>query len=133
MKILAGLFVLLLSTSLSAGFFGDNSQSNTLTSPEDEVVINDIPLSYNIKIVGSTSRFVYDLLSASVTIKSLSDSQHELEYKFIWYDETGFEMGKHLSKWKHIRIDSKDTIVIQDVAFTSKVDSFKFYIRDRQN
>lgn len=132
-KIIFGFFILFISTTLSAGLFGDNSNSNTLTSQEDEITINDVPLDYRIKIIGSKSRFVYDLLDASVTIESQSDSQRELEYKFVWYDESGFEMGKHLSKWKHVRIDSKDKIVLRDVALTSKVDSFKFYLRDKQN
>lgn len=131
-KILLTLFLLLNVTSLNAGWFGDNSNSNTLTSQEDEITINDVPLEYKISIVGSTSRFMYDLLHAGVTIKSSSNSMYELEYKFIWYDEEGFEMGKHLSKWKRVRIDSMDTIALKALAATPKVDSFKFYLRDKQ-
>ncbi|MDF1875245.1 YcfL family protein [Sulfurimonas sp. SAG-AH-194-I05] len=131
-KILFTLFLLFSIQQLHADLFGDGTNSNTLTSPKDEVTINDLPLSYMVKIVGSTSRFVYDLLDARVTIQSDSDTQHTLEYRFIWFDEEGFEMGKHLSKWKHVTIDAKDTVVVKELALTSKVDSFKFYLRDRE-
>ncbi len=135
-RLIFSLFVLLSITSLNAGIFegifGDNTNSNTMTSQEDKVVINDTPLSWKISIDGSTTRFVYDLLDARVTITNKSDSQYELEYRFIWYDESGFELGKHLSKWKHVRIDAKDTISLKALAVTPKVDSFKFYLRDRQ-
>jgi len=126
------ILALLISTSiLSADLFGDNTNSNTLTSQEDEITINDVPLSYKITITGSTSRFLYDLLHAGVTIKNNSNSKYELEYKFVWYDEEGFEMGKKVSKWKNVRIDAMDTIVLKALATTSKIDSFKFYLRDK--
>ncbi len=131
-KILLAIFLLISVNTLNADLFGDGSNSNTLTSQEDEITINDVPLEFKISIIGSTSRFQYDLLHAGVTIKSNSNSRYELEYKFVWYDESGFEMGKHLSKWKRVRIDSMDTVVLKALALTSKVDSFKFYLRDKQ-
>ena len=131
-KILLSILLLISVSTLNADLFGDGSNSNTLTSQEDEITINDVPLEYKISIIGSSSRFQYDLLQAGVTIKSNSNSRYELEYKFVWYDESGFEMGKHLSKWKRVRIDSMDTIVLKALALTSKVDSFKFYLRDKQ-
>ncbi|MEA2110928.1 MAG: YcfL family protein [Campylobacterota bacterium] len=111
----------------------DNTSSNTLDSYTDEVVINNIPLSYNIEILGSNSRFVADLLDARVSIRNKDRHQHNLEYKFIWYDVGGFEMAKQYSKWKKVAIDSKDTIVLKSLAITPKIDSFKVYIRGISN
>lgn len=126
------LFALLAITLTSVQAFGDGTASNTLESETNEVIINDIPLSYNIEIVKSNSRFTYDLLDARVTIKNKDSYQHYLEYKFIWYDESGFEISKNSSKWQYIRIDAKDTIVVKALAVTPKVDSFKFYIREKK-
>ena len=122
--------VLILLTSV---FANDHTASNTFESDTNKTIINDIPLSYKISILGSNSRFVYDLLDARVTIKNKDSNRHYLEYKFVWYDIGGFEVAKKLSKWKQIRIDAKDTIVLKDLAVSSKIDSFKFYIRGLEN
>ncbi len=131
-KILFAIFLLISVTALNAGLFGDNSNSNTLeTSLEssDDIVINNIELANNIKIISSKSRFIYDLLDASVMIKNNSYSRYVIEYKFLWYDINGFEFAKKQSKWKKIRIDSKDTIIIKGLAISPKVETFKLYIR----
>ncbi len=122
-------FMLISCTGLIAS---DNTSSNTLESETDEIIINNIPLSFNIEIIESNSRFVYDLLDARVTIKNRDNNKHYLEYKFIWYDESGFETSKNQSKWKQVRVDAKDTIKLKALAVTSKIDSFKFYIRASQ-
>ena len=107
----------------------DGTASNTLESDDNKIIINNIPLSYNIKILESNSRFMYDLLDARVTIKNKDQNKHYVEYKFTWFDVNGFIMAKNQSKWKTISIDAKDTIVLRDLAISSKIDSFKFYIR----
>lgn len=127
-KILSLIFSIII---LSTQVLGDDTSSNTLESENDKIIINNIPLSYNIVILESHSRFVYDLLDARVAIKNKDTNKHYLEYKFIWYDESGFEIAKNQSKWKQIRIDSKDKIVIKALAITSKIDAFKFYIRGK--
>lgn len=107
----------------------DGTASNTLESNDNKIIINNIPLSYNIKILESNSRFMYDLLDARVTIKNKDQNMHYVEYKFTWFDVNGFIMAKNQSKWKTVSIDAKDTIVLRDLAISSKIDSFKFYIR----
>jgi len=125
MKKLLGILFL----NFSLLFAGDGTASNTLESYEDKVIINDIPLSYNISIEGSNSRFISELLDARVIIKNKDSNRHYLEYKFMWYDESGFEIAKLHSKWKKVRIDAKDRIVLKSLAVTPKIDSFKFYVR----
>lgn len=107
----------------------DKTSSNTYESYNEKIIINNIPLSYQVEILGSNSRFISDLLDARVEILNKSKNRHYLEYKFIWYDVGGFEMAKYLSKWKRVKIDGSDKIVIKDLAISPKIDSFKFYIR----
>lgn len=114
-------------------FASDGTASNTLESNEEKIVINDIPLSFNISIEGTNSRFISDLLDARVIVRNKDSIRHDLEYKFIWYDESGFEMAKHLTKWKRVRIDAKDRIIIKSLAVTPKINTFKFYIKEVGN
>ncbi len=123
------LLILLFVFSLNTAQADDNTASNTFQSDNDKIIINDIPLSYNIKIVGSDSRFVYNLLDARVTVKNRDTNRHYLEYKFVWYDQSGFEIAKDKSKWRDVYIDAKDSIILKNLAVTPKIDSFKFYIR----
>lgn len=125
------LILVLLISYLS--LFAFDGSSNTLESIEDKVIINNIPLSFNIAIEGSHSRFISDLLDARVIIRNKDKNNHDLEYKFVWYDIGGFEMAKHLTKWRQVRIDSKDTIVLKSLAVTPKIDSYKFYVRGIEN
>lgn len=128
-KNISKLLVFLMLLIVSAHAFGDGTASNTFESEEEKVIVNDIPLSYNISIEGSNSRFVADLLDARVIIKNKDNKRHYLEYKFVWYDETGLEIARTASKWRKVRIDAKDTIVLKSLAITPKIDSFKFYVR----
>jgi len=118
---------------ISSLYSYDGTASNTLESEEDKVIINNIPFSFNIKIEGSNSRFIADLLDARVIIRNKDTNQHKLEYKFVWYDISGFEIAKASSKWKQVRVDAKDTIVLKALAVTPKIESFKFYVRGIEN
>jgi len=123
------LFIIFLIFGMNILYASDNTASNTFDSNNDTIIINNIPLSYNIKIIGSDSRFAYNLLDARVSIKNKDTIKHYLEYKFIWFDENGFEIAKDKSKWRKTYIDAKDSIILKDLAVTSKIDSFKFYAR----
>lgn len=121
--------IVLFVFGLNVLYADDNTASNTFDSNSDTIIINNIPLSYNIEIIGSDSRFAYNLLDARVSIKNKDTNRHYLKYKFVWFDENGFEMAKDKTRWRHAYVDAKDSIVFKDLAVTSKIDSFKFYIR----
>jgi len=123
------LFTIFVIFGLNMLYADDNTASNTFNSSNDTIIINNIPLSYNIEIVGSDSRFAYNLLDARVTIKNKDNIKHYLKYKFVWFDENGFEIAKDKSRWRNAYIDAKDSIILKDLAVTSKIDSFKFYAR----
>ena len=110
----------------------DKSSSNIMKSKDSKIIINNIPLSYKVSIDGYNSRFINDLLEASVNISNKDAKQHQLEYKFKWYDAAGFEIGESLSIWKPIVLDASDSIELKALAITPKVETFKFYIRGKQ-
>ena len=110
----------------------DKSSSNIMKSKNSKIIINNIPLSYKVSIDGYNSRFINDLLEASVNISNKDAKQYPLEYKFKWYDATGFEISESLSIWKPIVLDASDTIELKALAITPKVETFKFYIRGKQ-
>lgn len=137
MKIILKKFFILTTTSLAFTACNpqkivDNSSSNIIKSQKSEVIINNIPLSYKVSIDGYNSRFINDLLEASVNISNKDATQYPLEYKFKWYDVTGFEISESLSIWKPFVLDASDTVALKALAINSKVETFKFYIRAKQ-
>lgn len=122
----------LLLTGCNPQKSADPSSSNIMKSQNSEVIINNIPLSYQVSIDGYNSRFINDLLEASVNISNKDATQHALEYKFKWYDAAGFETSETLSMWKPFVLDASDSIELKALAITPKVETFKFYIRAKQ-
>lgn len=110
----------------------NKSSSNIMKSKNTKIVINNIPLSYKVSIDGYNSRFINDLLEASVNISNKDAIQYPLEYKFKWYDAAGFGISESLSIWKPVILDASDTIELKALAITPKVETFKFYIRGKQ-
>ena len=130
--ILLGVSLLLFSACNPQLGSVDKSSSNIMKSKDSKIIINNIPLSYKVSIDGYNSRFINDLLEASVNISNKDAQQHPLEYKFKWYDKAGFEIGKSLSIWKPFVLDASDSIELKALAITPKVETFKFYIRGKQ-
>jgi len=128
--VIVGLLSVLMSGCGQIGV--DPSSSNVLKSQDSEIIINNIPLSYKVSIDGYNSRFINDLLEANVVITNKDATQHELEYKFKWYDATGFEVAEGLSNWTPFVLDASDNVALKAMCITPKGESFKFYIRAKQ-
>jgi uncharacterized protein YcfL len=134
-KIITSMGVLIILGGCAAGAYSnqvDKSSSNIMKSKQSEVIINNIPLSYKVSIDGYDSKFTNDLLDVFVKISNKDGKQYPLEYKFKWYDEAGFEVNEDLSFWKPFILDAYDEITLRHKALTSNVETFKFYIREKQ-
>ncbi len=106
------------------------SASNVLRSVNNQFIINNIPLNYQVSIVDYNSKFTNNLLHVSVNIKNHKQKQYQLEYRFRWFDESGFEVGK--TSWLPLTINAMEYKSIQQIAHTPQTESFKFYIRAKQ-
>jgi uncharacterized protein YcfL len=136
MKIKNAVFLGAVLGALLAGCASSSSQtahksaSNVLKSVNNEFIINNIPLDYKVSIVGYNSKFTNNLLHASVDIQNHKQKRYLLEYRFRWFDETGFEVGK--TPWLPLSLNAMEYRSIQQIAHTPKAESFKFYIRAKQ-
>ncbi len=108
----------------------DKSASNVLRSDNNKYIINSIPLSYKVTIEGFKSKFKDNLLLASVDIRNNDQKSYDLEYRFRWFDDTGFEVGS--TPWLPLTLNAKELRSLQRIATTQKAETFKFYIREKQ-
>ncbi len=106
------------------------SASNVYRSENNQYVINSIPLDYKVTILGYRSKFKDNLLFASVDVRNNDQESYDLEYRFRWFDDSGFEVQK--TPWMPITLNAKELRSIQQIATTPKAESFKFFIRLKQ-
>ncbi|BCD61264.1 MULTISPECIES: YcfL family protein [Nitratiruptor] len=131
LKIWSIIAVLILSTGCAPSTYpAHKSASNVLKSISNEYIINNIPLDYKVSIVSYNSKYTNDLLHVSVDIKNHKQEQYELEYRFRWFDDTGFEVDA--TPWLPLTLNAMEYKTIQGIAHSPQVESFKFYIRVKQ-
>jgi uncharacterized protein YcfL len=108
----------------------DKSTSNVLKSINDEYIINNLPLDYKVSVVRYNSKFTNNLLHVMVDVKNHKQKRYFLEYRFRWFDDTGFEIGK--TPWLPLTINGMEYRSIEGIAHDPRAESFKFYIRAKQ-
>jgi len=126
-----GTAALLIFTGCSTTTYpAHKSSSNVLKSVDNKYIINNLPLDYKVSIVSYNSKFTNDLLHVAVDIKNHKQEQYELEYRFRWFDDTGFEVDS--TPWLPLTLNAMEYKTIQGIAHTPRAESFKFYIRVKQ-
>jgi uncharacterized protein YcfL len=65
-----------------------------------------------------------------VDVKNHKQKRYFLEYRFRWFDDTGFEIGK--TPWLPLTINGMEYRSIEGIAHDPRAESFKFYIRAKQ-
>ncbi len=106
------------------------SASNVLKTNPNKYIINNLPLHYKVSIINYSSKFTNNLLHASVNIQNNDQKRYFLEYRFRWFDDSDFEVGK--TPWLPLTLNAREFKSIQEIAHTPDAEKFKFYIREKQ-
>ncbi len=130
MRFLKYLSILSLVLFFAGCATADKSAGNVLVSQSNKYIVNTIPLDKKVKIVGSRSKFHNNLLLAEVDIKNSEQKRYNLEYRFRWLDDSGFEVDK--TPWLPLTLNAMELRSIQRVATNHTAESFKFYLRLKQ-
>ncbi len=105
---------------------------NGCAKKTDNIVINNLSSSKNIKVLGPSTRYTNDILEVSIDVQNLSQTFYDdIEYRFKWYDQEKYEVGQNLSIWKPLFLEPLDSKKITSLAPTPKAERFKFYIKQR--
>ncbi len=124
-------FLLVVASILFTGCAtAHKSASNVYRSENNQYVINSIPLDHKVSILGYRSKFQGNLLLASVDIQNNDQESYDLEYRFRWFDDSGFEVQK--TPWMALTLNAKELRSIQQIATTPQAESFKFFVRLKQ-
>jgi len=93
------------------------------------VIFNNRKMKRYVKIVDMKSDFAYNLMNASVTLKSCKDKTINIQYKFVWYNSKGIEIDPDSLPWIPLTIYGKETKTVQSVAPNPSAKEFKIKLR----
>jgi len=103
---------------------------NQSLSLPPQVIINNVALQQEVTIgVGSDRTNNNDIMEAFIDVQSKVNKPVTLQYRFRWYDNEDYEVGKNMSMWIPLFLEPRDSIKVTGVAPTPKADNFKFYLK----
>lgn len=63
------------------------------------------------------------------TVQNSGRDRERIQYRFIWYDENGLEIGQGTSGWVSETVEAKESRTLEGVARDPDVARFKLFIR----
>ena len=105
------------------------AESDPATGKSDVVEIQNSSLAKKVAIKNFNTRVINDLLNVQVEIQNLFDSDQEFQYKFSWFDVTGFEIESEGNSWKTLILHGKETKNVQGLAPNPTVKKYKIVLR----
>lgn len=70
-----------------------------------------------------------DFIRVQATVQNTSRNQSRIQYRFVWYDDNGLEVGQGTSGWVSETIEPKETRTLEGVPRSPEVSRFKLFIR----
>lgn len=129
-----GVFALVLTLFLPAcattlGTAAKVDISSTEATPVIEVA--NKALEKRFKIKSFKNRMVNDLLNVQVEIANDFSSTQQFQYRFSWYDASGFEIEKEAGSWQPIVMHGRAVTTLQAVAPNPAAKSYKIVLRQQ--
>ena len=97
-----------------------------------EIVFSNSRLGRSLRVTEIGRRLTdHGLLNPKVTAVSTYGGTLKLEYRFCWFDATGYEIGANTNSWKPVSLQNREARTFEAVAPTAEVQEFKMMIRAR--
>jgi len=119
----------LIATTLVLSACAHNTAGIALDSA-GQVRVDNSSLAREISVTGISSRMSADLLQAGALISSKVSSDLRLQYKFTWYDASGFTFEDEASSWKSIKLHGKQQLQVNAIAPNAQATRFDIYVRE---
>ncbi|MGL5391466.1 MAG: YcfL family protein [Shewanella sp.] len=119
----------LLAAALLLGACTSNTSGIALSSQGD-IRVDNRSLARHITLDKVDARRVADLIQGSALIVSQSSGDLQLQYKFTWYDASGFTIEDEASSWKALKLHGKQQLSISAVAPNPDAVRFEVYVRE---
>jgi uncharacterized protein YcfL len=120
-------FTLFVAACSTSGIVGGSGKS---TNGSEMVEIQNKSLAKKLSIENFNTRVINDLLNVQVSIENQFTSSQEFQYKFAWFDVTGFEIEAEGNTWHTLVLHGKEMKTIQALAPNPTVRKYKIVLRE---
>lgn len=79
--------------------------------------------------VNADARRVNGALEVNARLTNRTKKTRSFEYKFLWYDQSNFEISRSRGNWTPMTIDGRENMGLQATAPTPEATSFKLQLR----
>jgi len=121
------LFTAAVGACATSGVVGESDPSG---EKSELIEIQNKSLAKKVSIQNFKTRVVNDLLNVQVEIESQFSSTQEFQYKFSWFDATGFEVEGEANSWRTLILTGKETKTVQAVAPNPTAKKYRMVLRE---
>lgn len=93
------------------------------------IEVQNKSLAKRVSIKDFKNRVVNDLLNVQVKIANDFSSTQQFQYRFSWFDASGFEVEKEADNWQPLIMHGGAVTTVQGVAPNPAVKSYKIVLR----
>lgn len=86
-------------------------------------------LARRIAVTQVAHREIGGLMQAAVSIQSRTSDTEALQYRWVWFDSTGFEVNSSAQSWEPLLVYGKQTTSLQGLAPNPSAREFKLHLR----
>ncbi len=93
------------------------------------VIVNNPKVARGLQIVDMATKYVGNMLMASITLVSKYSDTENYQYKFAWFDADGLELDPESNTWIPFTMYGNETKTIRGVAPNPAARQFKINLR----
>ncbi len=120
---------LAVTLALTLGACASNT-SGIVVSSQGETRTDNSFFARDIAVEAVNARRDADLLQGSALIVNRSSNDMRVQYKFTWYDSSGFTIEDEAASWKPIKLHGLQQLNVAGVAPNPRAIKFEIYVRE---
>ncbi|MDF1780735.1 MAG: YcfL family protein [Alcanivoracaceae bacterium] len=132
MTMLRTLFISALVVSLAACSATNVAERDQDETGQYQTVIqsNNALLKGRVNVVDMKERQVGDLLQVQSTLENQWKFQLDFQYKFKWFDASGFEIAPESQSWRQLILPGRGQANVQGVAPNPSVTKYEIWVQE---
>ncbi|MGF1908350.1 YcfL family protein [Vibrio kasasachensis] len=125
-------FVLVILSIFAIAGCTTNTSGLRIDGNAQKVLFANDSMSRSLEVNDITTTVVDDHTQGIVSLTSNISSDHDLLYRFYWYDAQGLEVSK-LGNWRRLIIRGEETVSISEISVNPNATQFRVQIRNNND
>lgn len=101
----------------------------SIDSEFQQILVGDGDIANQVKVDDIGTEPANDHVRGVVRIKSLTQDNIQMQYRFYWYDQNGIEVDANAKAWKQIILYGGDEVSLSEVSLSPKGENFRLQIK----